>query len=321
MHQEKLEELLNKHRNKIATPKEEILLQSWTEKVNKLSQQEEVFSNAEEEERLGRKMWNRISPAAPIKLSIHRFSYLMCYAAIIAGISLMSWFFYNNYKTTLTNDGSTAVLWDTVSAAPQMIKQLILADGSEVYLNAGSQVRYRKIPDLAKREIELLYGEARFSVVHDVKRPFLVYCRGIKTLVLGTQFTVSGYANLPDIKVDVHSGKVAVSTEEKLLAQLIKGEGLVYNIHNRLSIRYAGNEGLFDPVKQIYYLKNASFEELALRIRNTYGYELKASRARVKDAHFTGELNFKESINVTMHNFSRIYGGSFTIQGKEIQMH
>lgn len=322
MHKEILKELLNKHHHKSATPEEEILLQAWTEEVDRRSQDQEIFHNKEEENKLGEKMWDQINPLVPVKLKMHTLKRMLRYAAIFTGFLLASWLLFDyNKKTNLSDYSRNAVLWDTVSAAPQTIKQLILKDGSEVYLNAGTRIRYHKNADVNKREIELLYGEARFDVTHDIHRPFIVYSRGIKTRVLGTQFTISAYADLPDIKVNVYRGKVAVSAGIKLLSQLVKGEGLVYNVREKTANKSTATEGTFDPEKQTYYLKGASFQELALRIRNTYGYELKASKKRIKESHFTGELNLKEPINVTMNNFSKIYGGTFTIKGKEVLMY
>ena len=73
---------------------------------------------------------------------------------------------------------------------PRAEFQLVLSDGTKVWLNAGSKLRYpeRFVGD--ERQVELS-GEAYFDVVHDEKAPFIVKTSRSTITVLGTEFGIT----------------------------------------------------------------------------------------------------------------------------------
>ncbi|OQP68275.1 FecR family protein [Niastella populi] len=120
--------------------------------------------------------------------------------------------------------GSIA-LWQQHTAQPQYvamlekttgagnIAQVQLADGSTIWLNAGSTVRYPAAFATGKREI-FLEGEAFFEVSKDAKRPFLVHTGNIITHVLGTSFNVATWPQNKQVSVTVLTGKVSVGNHQ-----------------------------------------------------------------------------------------------------------
>ncbi|WP_422351052.1 FecR family protein [Flagellimonas sp.] len=87
--------------------------------------------------------------------------------------------------------------------------QLTLSDGTLVYLNAGSSLRYpvEFIEDEGTRQV-FLQGEAFFDVTKNESAPFLVNTDGINVQVLGTQFSVSSYSDDPATQVVLVEGSV-----------------------------------------------------------------------------------------------------------------
>ncbi|WP_440135687.1 FecR family protein [Chitinophaga sancti] len=88
-------------------------------------------------------------------------------------------------------------------------KTISLPDGSKVYMNQHSRLRYDKQLAGAERAIHL-EGEAFFEVANKPGRPFVVYANETQTQVLGTSFDVRAYTATP-VEVAVVTGKVAVS--------------------------------------------------------------------------------------------------------------
>ena len=110
------------------------------------------------------------------------------------------------------------------SQTGQIITQA-LEDGSEVMLNANSQIQvtyYRH-----QRHIDLLKGEAIFNVQKDPNRPFIVETNSAKISVLGTRFAVNKLSKL--VRVSVDHGKVKVESKENA-SQLILQNGQVAEI-------------------------------------------------------------------------------------------
>jgi transmembrane sensor len=87
---------------------------------------------------------------------------------------------------------------------------LVLPDGSKVWLNSASSLRYPISFMGNERKVELT-GEAYFEVAHDAAKPFRVTCNGQTVEVLGTHFNINAYDDEPDIKTTLLEGKVKVT--------------------------------------------------------------------------------------------------------------
>ncbi|WP_262248503.1 FecR family protein [Parapedobacter soli] len=85
--------------------------------------------------------------------------------------------------------------------------QLTLADGSKVWLNAASTLKYPSHFDNNERIVEL-EGEGYFEVAKDTKRPFKVRSKGQEVEVLGTEFNVSAYPDEDATKTTLVEGEV-----------------------------------------------------------------------------------------------------------------
>lgn len=100
-------------------------------------------------------------------------------------------------------------------------RQVILADGTHVWLNAGSELRYPK--DFSKKQIREVYleGEAFFDVTENRSKPFIVHASGLDIRVLGTSFNVRSYAGDPVVETTLVRGKVTIaSTAEDSINQV-----------------------------------------------------------------------------------------------------
>ena len=100
--------------------------------------------------------------------------------------------------------------------------QVILPDGSKVWLNAASSLRYPvSFEPLSKRQVELS-GEAYFEVAKDKTRPFLVSTNGQEVEVLGTHFNINGYADEPSVKTTLLEGSIKVLNRISDNSQLLQ---------------------------------------------------------------------------------------------------
>ncbi len=89
--------------------------------------------------------------------------------------------------------------------------QVILPDGSQVWLNQSSVLSYRSGFGEQDRKVNLI-GEAFFEVQGDPDRPFKVITRGVKTEVLGTSFNLKAYEDLASVVLTVKSGTVSFAS-------------------------------------------------------------------------------------------------------------
>lgn len=110
------------------------------------------------------------------------------------------------------NAGKTAnAAVHTVSTPRGGQYQLTLSDGTTVWLNAATSIRFPAVFSDTIRSVELL-GEAYFEVAHDVGRPFHVRSEGQLITVLGTRFNVAAYSDEPSTRTTLLEGRVKVMT-------------------------------------------------------------------------------------------------------------
>jgi transmembrane sensor len=128
-------------------------------------------------------------------------------AAVVAGVALLT--------------GTGLSLFDTAeryATSLGEIRTIPLPDGSEVQLNTQSTVRV--VFDDTRREIQLLKGEALFTVARDSARPFSVHAGDVVIQALSTQFNV--YRHLEITTVSVLEGRVAVADKTVTQMQVVE---------------------------------------------------------------------------------------------------
>jgi transmembrane sensor len=109
--------------------------------------------------------------------------------------------------TTGSND---AVTFNTLTTPRGGQFKIMLPDGSLVWLNAASALRYPAVFTGNKRVVELS-GEAYFEVAANDRQPFYVKSKGQEVMVLGTSFNINAYDDEPVMTTTLLSGKVKVS--------------------------------------------------------------------------------------------------------------
>ncbi len=116
--------------------------------------------------------------------------------------------------------GDAILLWLKSDYATAVGEQRVvtLPDRSLVTLNTGTSIAVRY--ESGRRQVELLRGEASFSVQPDPDRPFTVRSRGVATTAVGTQFLVNDRRR--DVQVTVLSGSVLVADEKTALDQAVR---------------------------------------------------------------------------------------------------
>src|SRR5690554_5190545 len=115
----------------------------------------------------------------------------------------------------------------TLSTAPGIVTKAVLPDGSEVWLNAQSELTY-PIQFTGKERTVRLSGEAYFKVVADQKNRFNVMMPGdITVSAFGTEFNVNAYRDEPGYRVTLARGNIEVETGRSMKKELLAGHKVV----------------------------------------------------------------------------------------------
>jgi hypothetical protein len=115
--------------------------------------------------------------------------------------------FFQNDKKAPVEMAQNEITWQEIQSPVGMRSHVVLPDGSNLWLNAGSEVKYSIPFTRENREVELS-GEAFIDVVKNEKSPFIVKSESISVEVLGTQFNVNAYPETEQVQVALKEGKV-----------------------------------------------------------------------------------------------------------------
>lgn len=185
-----------------------------------------------------------------------------------------------------------------------------LADGSAVWLNAGSQLTYTPSLKGEKRVVNLT-GEAYFEVTPDSLRPFVVACEDQKITVLGTSFGVRNYPEEEKILTTLESGKVRVETrvEEIILhpgfQSVVSGCTIeVREVNTAIYTSWRSGKYVFDE---------QSLEEILSTIARWYNFEIRYETPEIKELKLTGELKRYDHIQEFLENIEQLGGVKFSI--------
>jgi ferric-dicitrate binding protein FerR (iron transport regulator) len=115
----------------------------------------------------------------------------------------------------------------TIANPSGKIQTVLLPDGSRVWLNTATTLKYNK-SFLQNRDLQL-NGEAYFQVTHDASHPFSIKAGEVTTTVLGTSFNIKAYEGENKTTVSVTGGSVKITDNKKELGVLKKGMQLDFD--------------------------------------------------------------------------------------------
>ena len=141
------------------------------------------------------------------------------------------------YEAGVKKHGEKKLEYNTLTIPRGGEYQLKLEDGTNVWLNAETELRFPVAFGDSERRI-FLKGEAYFDVIHNEKQPFVVNTHRFDVRVLGTCFNVKSYSSDEVVSVDVESGKVQVDLPEAMMRLKAKEQVLINTVSGEYNKRH-----------------------------------------------------------------------------------
>jgi ferric-dicitrate binding protein FerR (iron transport regulator) len=217
--------------------------------------------------------------------------------------------------------GATATSYNTLTnPRGSKVIDMALADGSHVWLNAGSSITFPVVFTGNERKVSIV-GEAYFEVAHDEAKPFYVTKGEMEVKVLGTHFNVNAYNNEEDIRVTLLEGSVQVSRESAVGSQesrIIKpGEQALVNtstiqlVNPNLDAVMAWKNGLFQ-------FESADVKTVMRQLERWYDIDVRYE-GNVPDIRFGGEMKRDLSLAQALRGLEKM-GLHFRIEGNQLMI-
>jgi transmembrane sensor len=219
------------------------------------------------------------------------------------------------YRNTGGVQGDEAMLFNTISTARGNQYQLVLSDGSKVWLNAASSLRFPTSFKGKERRVEVT-GEAYFEIAKNPAMPFIVQAGSGEIDVLGTHFNVNAYADEPSVKTTLLEGAVAVK-KATVLQMLVPGQQAEFGPKNGIALsenvdvtrETAWKDGFF-------WFNNTDIHTLMRQVSRWYDVEVEFT-GNITDDGFTGKVSRNVPLSKLL-NVLEQYELHFKIEGKKI---
>ena len=196
--------------------------------------------------------------------------------------------------STRKEDGLAPVFFNTIETPRGGEYQVILPDGSKVWLNAASSLRYPTAFTGKDRHVELK-GEAYFEVAENKDKPFTVGVNDMRVEVLGTHFNVMAYEDEHAIKTTLLEGAVKVSKGSAEHVLKTGQEASLSRETGAFSIGDADEDEAVAWKNGFFQFEGASIETVMRQIARWYDVDVEYTGPIAK--HFRGMIS--RSVNVS----------------------
>ncbi|MGZ8556899.1 MAG: FecR family protein [Chitinophagaceae bacterium] len=193
--------------------------------------------------------------------------------------------------------------------------RLILPDGSEVWLNSASSVKYPTAFIGMQRKVEIS-GEAYFQIAHNPVKPFIVSVNGMNVNVLGTHFNINAYDDEASVKTTLLEGSVSLKKAD-VVATLTPGQQA--QLGNSGKIKVIDNVDIDQVVawKNGYFSFNrADLQTVMRQIARWYDVDI-SYEGKIPERQFGGKIDRNSNASEVL-KILRETKVHFRIEGKKI---
>ena len=202
------------------------------------------------------------------------------------------------YNLLTGSHSSEQIAWIEISTPKGVRDSVLLSDGSKIFLNGGSDLKYPRQFTGDTREVSFT-GEGYFEIAKNAKKPFLINTELIEVKVLGTKFNLKAYANDMSVETILEEGRVQVKhSASNQILDMKPNDCVTFNKQmNTFSTKQV------DPLVATmwrsgkYSFHSTPCPEFAQTLERGFGVTFIIENPDVASRHFTGEFIRGESID------------------------
>lgn len=219
------------------------------------------------------------------------------------------------YRVTAGSEAST-IKYNTLITPLGGQYSIVLPDGSKVWLNAGSSLRFPTSFGVSERRVELK-GEAYFEIAKNESIPFKVIANDMEVLVTGTHFNVMAYDNENNINTTLLEGSVhLVKGTEK--AYLVPGQEAVLNKSTgTMTVSPADLEQAIAWKNGYFIFSNENIESIMRKVSRWYNVDV-SYQGNLSNKDFVGTIPRNKNVSELLKMLELTGAVHFSIEGRRI---
>ena len=251
------------------------------------------------------------------RISLRRSAVRIAAAAVIAAVLLAG---------GLTTGLLSKRLAQPVTVVTQLGErsQVVLPDGTKVWLNSSSSVEY-VAPFFSRQRRVKMEGEAYFEVEHDRRAPFVVSTNGLDIEVLGTRFNIRNDDNEHRVTTVLLEGavKAYASGREQASVRLHPAQQLVFDTrtHAMRLTDCPSAERSINWIDGRFCFEHDTFGEIVAELKRYYNVDIRFMDNRLRDMRFSGNFRVEDGIYHIMSVLQLTYKFNYRIAGNDIELY
>jgi transmembrane sensor len=254
------------------------------------------------------------------RITLHqnkKFYTFLKYAAAAAVFFLVGLIANNLWNRNKVNE--IARQFSTYIVPAGQKSKIILPDGSKVWLNSGTTLKYSSNYNLDSREVTL-DGEAFFEVAKDKSRKFTVYSENTSVEVYGTAFNIKNYAGDKKLELSVKEGKVGFLENGNKISDLSNGDQLKLLKGSLICETGKADINIITAWKNDELVfKATSVKELVKYMERWYGVNITIENGKSVQKKYTFKVK-TESLTELLQLINIMTPLRYTINGKDVRI-
>ncbi len=232
------------------------------------------------------KAWKKVESRIFDKPTRNLFSTFLRQAAIFLA-TLVSGAILYHFVSTIDQE----TVYSEIKVPLGQMSEVTLPDGSNIWLNSGSSIKYSNEFAKGNRDI-YLDGEAFFEVTPNKSSPFSLKTKNLEILVTGTSFNVFAYGNEKQHSIALVDGKVnLLSSTGKKIKELKQGQLATYTEgDNTIVLSRFDKEFYTSWVDGTIVFKMEKLEDIVPKLERWYNINIQIEEPAVKEFRFTGKI-------------------------------
>ena len=221
---------------------------------------------------------------------------------------------FSNSANTVSPETKENVIYNKIETPIGGKYQVNLPDGSKVWLNSSSSLRFSALFNGDTREVELS-GEAYFDVSKNKSKPFRVITKDQIVEVLGTQFNINSYSDEGPIKTTLIEGSVKIIYKDKVV---LLSPGQQFQPKELVSaVLEADTEEVVAWKEGYFVFKNEDIKSIMRKLSRWYNVEVSYS-GDIPEVGFGGNISRSKDISEVLDVLQLTNAIHFKVEGRRI---
>jgi len=215
---------------------------------------------------------------------------------------------------------SQSIEYNELSVPKGRSYSIVLSDGTKVWLNALSKIKYPVQFTSGERSIELT-GEAYFEVKKDVNAPFTVKTNDYKVRVLGTSFNVNAYSNENKTVTTLVTGSISIPEPNGSEKKIVAGEQYSYDrISDKAEVSKVNVELYTSWIDNLLRIEELPLEEIFKILERRYDINVNFMDKGTSAEKFTGKLPLNDNLKVVLEQLSKVSNVDFKTEDNVVSV-